>query len=357
VREAMALGYSLWVLRLSLATYTSERVLRVAGVVSTPFKARRGITAGSGLATAEMRLVMIRIVDRASQLSPMVVPTLFVDDLSAEVAGGHKFVHNNVVQFTKQICRDIEKDGMEISRSKSICTASADEVGRGVAAALSEFGIKFSRTVVSLGAALGAGTRRNAMNLNGRLKKFRKRIIRSRKLRSAKVDTARLLRTGATKALTYGQAVMGVSNSMLLAQRRAAAAAAAPAAGSRGQCLEMALVLSDGSERGRADPAFDAHAMPIGQWAQAIWHRWLPLTALEKVVDRATRIVRLLQPCEVWRNVCGPAFAMVASAMRLGWTVVDATHMVTDEGESLHLLSDPPAVVERKVNESVRRWR
>ena len=31
--------------------------------------------------------------------------------------------------------------------------------------------------------------------------------------------------------------------------------------------------------------------------------------------------------------------------------------MVTDEGESLHLVSDHPAVVEAKVCESVRRWR
>ena len=99
VREATALGYSLWILRLSLATYTSERVLRVGGGVSTPFQAKRGITAGSGLATAEMRVVMIRIVDKASQIGPVVVPTLFVDDLSAEAAGGEKFVLDNAVKF------------------------------------------------------------------------------------------------------------------------------------------------------------------------------------------------------------------------------------------------------------------
>ena len=150
---------------------------------------------------------------------------------------------------------------------------------------------------------------------------------------------------------------MGVSNTMLLAQRRAVAAAAAPAAGSRGQCLEMALVLADGSAKGRADPAFDAHAMPIGQWAQAIWHQWLPLTTLNKVVVKAKNTVRLLQPSQIWKNVCGPASALVASAQRIGWTVCDGTHLITDEGESLHLCSDPPTVVETKVHESVRRWR
>ena len=88
------------------------------------------------------------------------------------------------------------------------------------------------------------------------------------------------MRTGAMKALTYGQGVTGVANTTLLAQRRAVAAAVAPAAGTRGQCLDMTLALADGKAKGRADPAFDAHIDPIGQWAQAVWHEWLPRKAL-----------------------------------------------------------------------------
>ena len=48
---------------------------------------------------------------------------------------------------------------------------------------------------------------------------------------------------------------------------------------------------------------------------------------------------------------------MVASAHRIGWIVCDAQHLITDVGESLHLSSDPPVVVEKKVHEAVRRWR
>ena len=80
----------------------------------------------------------------------------------------------------------------------------------------------------------------------------------------AKVATTRLASTGAVKAMSYGQAITGVPNSTLLAQRRAVAAAVAPAAGTRGQCVDMTLVLADGSAKGRADPAFGAHVMPIG---------------------------------------------------------------------------------------------
>ena len=104
------------------------------------------------------------------------------------------------------------------------------------------------------------------------------------------------MRTGAVKALAYGQAVTGVANTALLAQRRAVAAAVAPAAGSRGQCLEMTLVLADAKAKGRADPAFEAHVAPMGQWAQAVWHCWLPLKALNRLVAKAKNAVRMLQP-------------------------------------------------------------
>ncbi len=42
----------------------------------------------------------------------MVTPTLFVDDLSVEVAGGCKFVIDNVVKSTSSVCNAIENDGM-----------------------------------------------------------------------------------------------------------------------------------------------------------------------------------------------------------------------------------------------------
>ena len=74
VEEAVALEYPLRILRLSIATYKMERVIRIGNVVSKSVWAFRGITAGSGFATTEMRLIMIRVVDRACKLHPLVVP-------------------------------------------------------------------------------------------------------------------------------------------------------------------------------------------------------------------------------------------------------------------------------------------
>ena len=84
VHEARALGYPLWMIRLAISTYKLQRVVRVGSAVSSIIEAIRGITAGSGLATTEMRLAMIRIVDGASLAHPAAALTLFVDDLGID---------------------------------------------------------------------------------------------------------------------------------------------------------------------------------------------------------------------------------------------------------------------------------
>ena len=111
-----------------------------------------------------------------------------------------------------------------------------------------------------------------------------------------------VLRTGGTAGLTYGN-FCGTAPSVLLAQRRAVAPAAAPAAGTVGQNINMALILADGSPKGKVDPAFPAHAGPIVYMAKAVWHGWLSnqamlsgtataLTKQTKAVDIAIRNVR-----------------------------------------------------------------
>ena len=84
-REAKALGYPVWLIHLAIATYQLQRVLRVGKAVSEALEAMRGTTAGSSLATTEMRLAMIRIVDRAAISHPAAALTLFVDDLGVEM--------------------------------------------------------------------------------------------------------------------------------------------------------------------------------------------------------------------------------------------------------------------------------
>ena len=77
VREAAGLGYPGWLIRLAVATRGARRVLRLWQALSQEVVAVRGITAGSGSATTEMRITMIRIVDRALVVHPSVADAIF----------------------------------------------------------------------------------------------------------------------------------------------------------------------------------------------------------------------------------------------------------------------------------------
>ncbi len=251
VREAIRQGYPLTMLRLSLAAYRLDRTVRVGDATSVAMMASRGITAGSGLATTELRVLMLDIIDTALRGVIGVTVTLYVDDVSAEAAGTQRTVVDSLAQCVLAICDRMTEDRLEVSAKKSVCTASTKRLGTALSEKLARFAIRFEARVKSLGVGLGAGTRRNAQVASSRLRSFRARVGRFRRLRRAGVDTARLLRTGGNAAMTYGQAIMGVSNTLLRAQRRAAAAAAGPATGTAGQNLDLALLLADGANGGR----------------------------------------------------------------------------------------------------------
>ena len=181
---------------------------------------------------------------------------------------------------------------------------------------------------------------------NARLTNFRLRKKRFQRLRNSGVDTSRLMRTGGIAALTFGQAVTGASNKMLLQQRRAVAAAVTRSSG--GGDLDVTLALADGSKRGRVDPAFEAHSQPIVFWATAVWHEWMARTTLSKLISVAR--AKIAGAKNQWSKVHGPAAAYVATANRLGWCVQGPLSVVTDDGTCLDYCVDSPAFVRAAVD-------
>ena len=106
---------------------------------------------------------------------------------------------------------------------------------------------------------------------------------------------------------------------------------------------------------GRADPAFPAHSLPLGHWASAVYEGWMPLRNLQTMI--AASMVKLAGADNPWSRVKGPADAVVATAARIGWTFVDATLVITDQGKELNFVVDSPAAVCLEVDAAVRRWR
>ena len=140
---------------------------------------------------------------------------------------------------------------------------------------------------------------------------------------------------------------------------RAIAAKESGGGGDRGATAgkqpRMVLAAADARLGHRADPAFAAHAEPIGYWAAAVCDNLMPRRRMANSVMAAKRVLTCAK--RPWAAVKGPAAAMVASAARLGWTIIDALTTVTDAGEEIVMNRDPPAMVKKKVHEAVRRWR
>ena len=113
--------------------------------------------------------------------------------------------------------------------------------------------------------------RRNVDVAKHRLKMMKKRVPRFRRLRRIGISTSRLLRAGAKAAMTYGQNVLGVSNSLLRDQRRTAAVISAPESGIGGQNLDLALILAD--ENATLDLLLDSLAAVKNEVARAV-KRW-----------------------------------------------------------------------------------
>lgn len=93
---------------------------------------------------------------------------------------------------------DFEKEGLDLSSKKSLCSASTDSLGKALEERLKGLRIKFNKLVRSLRAGLGGGTRRIMKVLKLRIENSRKRVPGLRQLRRLGFATDRIARTGGT---------------------------------------------------------------------------------------------------------------------------------------------------------------
>lgn len=217
---------------------------------------------------------MMSLVDRLVKANPLVKATLFVDDLSIEATGTAQRVAPAAIKAGVQACTEIEARGMEVSKSKCLCTASDERIGLDIQKGLKQFGVRYQAEVKSLGVGMAAGKKRPTKVQAARLNAFKKRIGRLRILAKSGKDPARILRTGGSTSMTYGQ-VHGVPDTTLYRQRSAVARAIAHAGGPAGQDHDLTMILAEG-RHGHFDPAFAAHEEPVVSWARAIYNAWMP---------------------------------------------------------------------------------
>lgn len=202
VQGALKLGFTLWILRLSLAADRLPRTLRVGRAFSYLLTACRGIVAGSGFARAEMKLIMVRLIEKARSLAPRVVLTLFVDDIGAEVMGPARVVTIELSKFLKSIVESITDAAMEPSATKCNSNASTDKLGQALQESLKPLNVTFQKRVKSLGVGLAGGRRRCSFYTKKRLLRFKLRTRKFRSMQAAGVDDAKLFRIGGQASMT-----------------------------------------------------------------------------------------------------------------------------------------------------------
>ncbi len=168
-----------------------------------------------------------------------------------------------------------------------MCTATSDGIGARIASGLRQHGVVYSRRAKSLGVGAAAGARRCVGVQASRLTKFVKKLKRVAALFFGRASPSRFIATGGAASLTYGDDCWGVSDATLLRRRRAVAAVVAAKRGGRDMDLTLAMAEARGSRY--VDPAFDAHAIPLSRWAEAVWAQWVP----RDVVQRTSMLAKL----------------------------------------------------------------
>jgi len=354
VDAAVRHGYSLWLLRMSLASYRAPRAIGVNGIYTRTIVACRGITAGSTFATTELRVLLLSMVDDTYRLWATVDLSLYVDDATVSATGDYLSAAVDVAGATDHIVRHCEVAlELEISVKKSVAAAGTLGLANMVARTSRTGKLTPTRAAKLLGAPSGGGRKRYVKPSVARLATLKGRVLKIHKLRKgSKVNIKQLVRASATPTVTYGVEVMGMSDGHLDTARRLVAKAVSPAAGGKSHHASLYAVDSAGSS---VDPAADAHVLPLKFWAMAHWQGWMATSELRTAFIRGVHRLQLAKR-SCWDLVTGPVTALIASCWRLGWRFLSSTQFLTDEGHFVDINQDPPAAVARMARRSVHRW-
>ena len=130
--------------------------------------------------------------------------------------------------------------------------------------------------------------------------KMRVRITRFRRLACAGRPLSRLYRAGGLPAVTYGMRVHGVPDAQLASLRATAAFSIFGAPRGRSRTIEFML-----SEDPKADPTYDANALPLVTWLKALWKGWATQDQMKLAFKFANG------KAGNWGAVIGPAGAVL----------------------------------------------
>ena len=354
VHAARARGVSLILLRLSISAYRLARALGIEGVFSRCVIATRSITAGSGFATTELRVLLFDLILEVQQRwSPTLMTTTFVDDLTLSASGTPVVIVKLMLRALTFVMHVLqERLKMQVSTKKSLALSGRPTLSKALCKALGSCNITHSRAAKLLGADNAAGRRRSTRVARTRVAKVKRSIGKYRQMRRQGIKTRVLARAAATTSITYAADAMGTSDAVLNTMRMTTAHAIAAPTGGKNPDL---ILFSSDLHTGTADPAFMVHQLPVKHWALAWWEGWQSPPRL-RAAFVAARAKLLRARGSPWQRATGATAGYILTLERLNWQP-HAEYAVDDIGRTWCFISDPPAAIMIGVRDSVRRWR
>ena len=350
VQAARDSGFILKVLRMSLAAYRIARVVGIDGAFSREITATRGITAGSGMATSELRLLLADTVYALKKMWPVALK-LYVDDLTITASGDGLQAAVAVAEATDHAVTAFRKLGLDVSVKKSVAVANRPRVLSTMIAYCRTGALTASKTAKLLGTSFAAGSQRTVQALSDRIAKVKRVAHRAQQLSRLGLSAVDYVRSAAIPAMLYGCDTSGVSDSMLDDACRVASTALAPPTAGKNptMVLQAAAVHSDS-----VNPSMTANIEPIKAWSTAWWEGWATPARLTKVYTAGNARVLAARPNH-WNVVRGPAAAVAATCHRLQWKCTDGRLFRDDVGNVLDATLDPPQAFVAAARRSVIR--
>ena len=254
---------------------------------------------------------------------------LFVDDLTLHLTGTERYVATALPEILADCIDRLEGElEMKVSRglagAKTVGVASTRSLALLLQPRLKRRGVITKQKTKLLGIDYAAGKKTVRDVQRQRIADVAGRVGRYKRLRRRVAH--RLVRTGAAPAMRYGAVVVGSTDSAIRAARRFSCAVGGEM---RGRSAFARLQLA-GYDVG-AQMATD----PISSWAKAVWDNFGGKDNLAVAWRRAMTTVALAE--RPFSQVTGPAGAMVASALRLGWKIPKPHILIDGAGTVLDM--------------------
>ncbi len=369
-RRLVYLDFPMPIARLAMAAYAGPRVLSMAGALTQPMFAWRGVAAGCGVAVAFTRAYYIppfdhMVLDFGNMLNNTLRFDAFFDDLGVGATGTRTEVEHALVEGQTILADVIERElDCKIELDKAAVVASDRDLTRRLVRRIGRRAGRQRTAAPNLGIDFAPGRARSAQNRGGRRTgRFRglaRKLIPFRQIcRVVGSKASKIFVAGPLPYAVYGAAVNGMTDQETLKLRRAMATAWSPRA--RGRSLRMITLLNKvPTHRAENDAAL--------QYCREVWR------AAALGSPKPTRgEMSLSELAAAWRSVKledyvdessgkrqwgksrGPVANLLLTLHRVGWSMSGPFTLVTDRGDEVTITNYAPSLIGQLMHDATMR--